>query len=168
MRSTSIEAYLTIKKNGLLKKTQWEVYDALATHGPMTQNECFLSICNSLNQDFLNKPSYTPAFAKLAKKGCIVALGERECGVSGFKCLEWDITDKLPAKVPRKPSEKELMMARIELLEMEIARLNARGDDEEVKNSRYYKSMREAIGAEVATSKIKFKNNIKYLQKLTL
>jgi len=43
-RDTSIEAYRTIKANGLLSKRRLQVYEYLFNHGPATAKEIFVLV----------------------------------------------------------------------------------------------------------------------------
>lgn len=98
VRHTSLEAYEEIKQNGLLGERQFQVYETLAKSWleagkALSQAECWKLIEATVETD---RPSITPRFAELEKKGLVEPCGERECAVTGKNVLVWKITNNLP------------------------------------------------------------------------
>lgn len=113
IRDTSIEAYNTIKANGLLSERRFEVYEALYFFGPMTQTQVSARIKHALAH------SITPRFAELKHMGVIIEVGEVICETTGMNVILWDVTKNLPTpldkKRPKIEIEKELISAIVSL-----------------------------------------------------
>lgn len=92
-RRTSIDAYNTIKSNGLLSKRKWEVYTCLYEHGPLTQREA---------TDLLKAEgsSITPRFAELERLGVIAGVGQK-ISSTGMTVDLYDVTDRIPFKAEK-------------------------------------------------------------------
>jgi hypothetical protein len=121
MRHTSIEVYNQIKREGLLEKFRWKVYETVFHNGPMTQNECWRAIVKENGPT--NKPSVTPQFAPLTRMGVIHEIGERNCNVSGRNCLIYDVTNRLPQKIEKKKTKDQIikeLRAEIDQLKREL------------------------------------------------
>ena len=99
VRDTSIDAYLTIKENGLLNKNQQQVYETLFNKGSMTCSEVLQYLNLQTNQ--------SGRFTELKEKGVIKEVGKRECRVTGHRVYLWDVTSELP-KTKRQRSKKHL------------------------------------------------------------
>jgi len=110
VRQTSIDVYLKIKENGLLPKMQSVIFERLYNHGPMTAAECM--------QDLHLPSNQSGRFTELRKKGVIQEIGKRHCTVTGHKVIEWDVTDRLPARKPEasKPDKRKEAIRIIEHL----------------------------------------------------
>jgi len=110
VRMTSIEAYNDIRDNGLLGKLQFEVYEVLYNHGPLTQGELWSRFFPNAQRH-----SIAPRFAELKDRGVVVEVGERPCQITGVNSIVWDVTDHLPTA----PVEKQRGARKIltELLE---------------------------------------------------
>ena len=119
MRTTSLEAYHAIKRDGLLAGLLWTIYDLLFTNGPLTQNETHRLLAGT--KGFMNKPTITPRFAELERKGVVAPVGKRLCAVSGNVCLAYDVTAHLPDNRPRKKRPCEVIAG----VQRECARLQA-------------------------------------------
>lgn len=91
-RQTSIEAYNTIKENGLLSKRRWEVYQTLYEHGPLSQVETSFSLRGKLDWGI------NPRFSELKKMGLIIEVGKTIDPRTGQTVLLWDVTSNLPKK----------------------------------------------------------------------
>lgn len=94
VRDTSIEAYRTIKENGLLSKRRWQVYDVLFHHGPLTVGELWAW---HLKDQGIQLNSISPRTSELLNFGVITEIRERKCRSTGNLSIEWDVTSRLPA-----------------------------------------------------------------------
>jgi hypothetical protein len=99
IRETSIEAYRTIKENGLLSRRRWQVYECLFEYGPLTRNE--ISKYLSKNLIKINSNLVSSRLVELREMGVIVEIKERICSITGMTVIEWDVTKKLPAKIKK-------------------------------------------------------------------
>ena len=100
-RSTSIEAYHTIRDNGMLSRRRFEVYETLFHYGPMTANETFVQIARQ--RPGMRFDSNTHArFTELRDMGVAAELGARPCSITGMNAILWDVTDRLPVALERK------------------------------------------------------------------
>lgn len=104
-RATSIEAYNTIKENGLLSKMRWRVYDTLFTFGPQTSGEVFTKMNGG--DPVKSLTGSRARLTELRDLGCIEELGVRKCTVTGHTAIEWAVTTSLPVK-PIRPEPKDL------------------------------------------------------------
>lgn len=98
-RKTSIEAYNTIKENGLLSKRRLEVYEALFEFGPCTGGELFRK-ANAKQKNIPNANIVT-RLGELRRVGVVAEVGERKCAATGMNVIVWDVTDKLPLKLEK-------------------------------------------------------------------
>lgn len=80
IRNTSVDAYITIKNNGLLSAKRWIVYHILFEHGPLTGME----VRARLNE--------------LRALSVAEEQGVRVCSVTGMRVILWDVTQRLPVK----------------------------------------------------------------------
>lgn len=95
IRETSLEAYKEIRRNGLLKKRQLEVYTALFERGPSTATEIFYALSKSRNPSHSN---VTTRLGELRDKGVVREVQKRRCTVTGKMVIEWETTNRLPIK----------------------------------------------------------------------
>ena len=101
VRETSIEAYNTIKENGLLSERRWRVYDIVYTHGP---------IIGSMVADYYRKKygrtsaseTIRNRLTELRDMGSIKEIGKSLDHNTGMKVILWDVTAKLPVKLDKK------------------------------------------------------------------
>jgi hypothetical protein len=116
-RRTSIEAYERIKREGLLKKAEWEIYDTVYKHGPMTSGDAFLIINGNSPRKCLTQSR--ARFTGLRDKGVLEEVGEGVSKSTGYGGYLWDVTDDLPRKVEKKlgPTRKEVFKAMHDLLD---------------------------------------------------
>lgn len=99
-RATSAEAYQEIKDSGLLSKRRFDVYEELYLGGPGTQTEVVHRLWAKIpGKKMVGQPSFTPRFAELERLGVIVETGERQCTITGKRCIEWETTTNLPVKL---------------------------------------------------------------------
>jgi len=73
----------------------WRIYNQLYQSPRKTPNETVALIEQSLGRR-VNKPSYTPRFAVLAKARVLNDLGTRRCSISGKECHYYEITNFVP------------------------------------------------------------------------
>lgn len=99
IRDTSIEAYNTIKNNGLLSERRFQVYEVLFAHGPATAME----LRRFFPKGFVDS-QIRARLNELRQLGCARESKERPCSVTGMNVIEWEVTDKLPVKFEK--SEK--------------------------------------------------------------
>lgn len=95
-RPTSIDAYNTIKNNGLLSRARWEVYDALFEIGPATAMQIF----EHLSKKFQSKVAAN-VYARLGELrdvGCVFEKGEIICSRTGMTVILWEVTERIPVK----------------------------------------------------------------------
>jgi len=108
IRQTSIDAYNEIKKNGLLGKRQWQVYEIVSEHGPLTMNQMFRKIDEQTNHcNPMNHGSFGTRLSELRNLGVIEEFKEDTCPITGRKVIFWDVTDKLPKKLIKKQTTKK-------------------------------------------------------------
>jgi len=122
MRRTSIEAYEKIRDEGLLSKMRWIVYDLLFAHGPATAAELASRFPPSVGGRG-QAGNVHARLGELRDVGCVAEIGERECTITRNNVILWDVTDGLPKKFERRPSERDALRAKIADLETENARL---------------------------------------------
>lgn len=95
VRQTSVDTYNEIKEKGLVGRLQFEVYDAIYKHGPITQGE-LMKIAFEAREN--TAMTIRPRFAELERLGTIEIVDKRPCKVTGRECLVWDVTGTLPEK----------------------------------------------------------------------
>jgi hypothetical protein len=124
MRTTSLEAYEKIKRDGLLCRSRWQVYDVLFRFGPMTQAEVVAKLREE-NGD-VNKPSITPRFAELEIRKVVHVVERRHCRVTGETCQVYDVTDYLPEQPATPTNRRETIMAEVRRLRLEVESLRTK------------------------------------------
>jgi hypothetical protein len=117
IRSTSIEAYNTIKDNGLLSKRRWEVYDWLFHNGPSYANKVWREINPHANNGVV-----TTRFSELKAMGLVREVGETIDERSGMACILWDVTADLPRKISKviNPTRNDIINELSELIEIAL------------------------------------------------
>lgn len=114
IRETSIEAYRTIREEGLLSQRRFQVYDLLYQHGPCTANEL---VNRTGRTSSLGNQNIVTRLGELREMGCVKELGTRQCNVTGMRVIVWDVTSNLPRKLERELSRSRKAI-RTELLEL--------------------------------------------------
>lgn len=99
-RQTSIEAYNTIKENGLLSLRRWQFYDVLFRFGPLTQNECARKV-ELVYKTKLSESGIGSRLSELRTMGVVQEVGKRRDSITGMKNILWDCTKKLPIKLEK-------------------------------------------------------------------
>jgi hypothetical protein len=125
VRQTSIEAYNEIRESGVLGKLQWQVYQALYEHGPMTERELYERFFTAYQ-----RPSITPRLSELQAMRRIRAVEVREDHITGRHCISWDVTDEFGVPLPVKETKDQIIARqalRIAELEAQVATLSKRG-----------------------------------------
>lgn len=120
VRETSIEAYNTIRDQGMLSRRRWQTYDGLYKHGPCTGNELIKKIINedSGYHAFRTQTNILTRLGELRDMGCVKELGETTCSITKMKVILWDVTGVLPKKLTReiKETTKEKLSRAIEVI----------------------------------------------------
>ena len=103
MRETSLEAFRKIRDEGLLSERRFQVYATLYKYGPCTANELAknfhlmnFNLAKNVNMNIVTR------LGELRDAGVAREVRERECSVTGMRVIEWDVTDGLPVKPPKK------------------------------------------------------------------
>lgn len=109
IRQTSIDAYKKIKADGTLSKRRLEALEAVVfTGGNKTHNELQKWLCDTYPT--LYPPNYrnnmVARLGELRDRGVIRETGERECTLSGIRCITWESTDEQPLEIPAEVEEK--------------------------------------------------------------
>lgn len=112
IKPTTLDAFQEINANGLLRRTQLDVYNAIyASPTPVTASE----VTHMLMKRPQMHPSYHPALTALAEKGVIRSPGKRACRITGYQAEEWEVQPHLPAPIPKKirlrPTDAEMKEA---------------------------------------------------------
>jgi hypothetical protein len=117
VRETSAEAYHSLEESGVLSVGRWEVYQDVFHNGPTTSGESL----NRLNTKTSIPSQKRARFTELRAMGLLKEIGVRACAVTGFRAIEWDVTERAdPLPLPKKKSAKACLKeaeARIEALE---------------------------------------------------
>lgn len=104
VRRTSYETYYQIKREGLLSKTRWLVYDALfPAKEPVTGSELrqmmALRVANT-NSNVITR------LGELRDAGVVCEMPVRKCRVTGRSVVTWMTTDGMPKKRDKKEFSK--------------------------------------------------------------
>lgn len=102
MRQTSVEAFHTIRDNGLLSKRRWQVYEYVYTFGPCSAGDAV----QALSKTGIGHSSVTPRFAELQELGLFTDVGTKKDPKTQQTVIVWDVTDKLPLKFEKPQKEK--------------------------------------------------------------
>lgn len=101
-----------------------EVYSALFKAGPMTANEVFVHLYGQTGGPKNAASNSAARFSELRDMGVIKEVGVRSCRVTGMNVIEWDVTSRLPVKIQKRETNKQIIVR----LEREIARLREAQD----------------------------------------
>lgn len=112
-RTTSIEAYHKIRDAGLLSKRRFEIYEILVFNGPLTASEIELLIQGDKSPS--RGSNVHARLCELREMGVVVERGLTVCPVSHMTVIAFDVTDKLPSKVPKKITTREKIATLTEL-----------------------------------------------------
>lgn len=107
IRETSIEAYNEIKANGILTKMKFETYRLLFRYGPMTANQLMAKAkLLAPYKTHQSIESLGRRLSELRDQGAVKELGKIVCPISGHKCIQWDVTSRIPVKLEKPQKEK--------------------------------------------------------------
>lgn len=123
VRQTSIETYNQIKKGQYFTKTRWEAYDLLFKYGPLTASELYAKAKEVMGNPNL-RDNHQKRLPELREMGVVVELGTKICSETGRNVILWDVTDRLPVKLGKKPTTKEskkVLIQKIEELKQSIS-----------------------------------------------
>ena len=95
----SLEAYRTIKENGLLKKLNWQVYDFLWHHGPRTTRD----VTESLR--IRDNGTTSGCITRLKEAGVVEEVGTKVCETTGMTVSLWSVTNRLPQALKREKKD---------------------------------------------------------------
>lgn len=98
MRQTSIEAFNAIRDNGLLTGLQFEIYEILFQHGPMTAGEAAQVYRSRHAHTNRQRNEIAKRVSDLRAFGVVREIGSRPCRATGMRVLVWDVTDRLPER----------------------------------------------------------------------
>tara|TARA_R110002012_G_scaffold128149_1_gene280393 strand:- start:1164 stop:1586 length:423 start_codon:yes stop_codon:yes gene_type:complete len=97
IRQTSINCYNKIKREGLLSKMRFKVYEAILNNAPCTSGEAFATMTTKENQISQSRARFT----ELRELGVIYEVQNRKCSITGMNVIEWDLTDRLPLNIKK-------------------------------------------------------------------
>jgi hypothetical protein len=100
-RTTSVQAFHTIQSNGLLSKARFNVYRALYQDGPVTRNE-LSAILEARWGIRINPNLVSSRLNELRAMGVALEAGNKVCPITGMTTINWDVTDQLPGKPPKR------------------------------------------------------------------
>jgi hypothetical protein len=114
VRDTSIEAFRTIRDNGLLSKRRMQVYEYLFKHGPCDAR----SMAEALAKEHgVKVDSFQPRIAELIRVGVVSKVGEVSNPKTGHTVEVFDVTSALPVKFYRDSLKQKLAGLGISKLE---------------------------------------------------
>jgi DNA-binding Lrp family transcriptional regulator len=101
IRDTSVEAFNTIKANGLLSEKRERVYRILYTFGPLIGSEV-----SQKYTDLFGKTSASETIrnrlTELRDLGVVKEIGKQLDSKTGMKVILWDVTSSLPKPKPKR------------------------------------------------------------------
>ena len=101
-RRTSIDAYNTIKENGLLSQRRLQVYEFVFKNGPCTARQA----TKAMIRQGLNSGSVSTRFSELRNVGVLEEVGETTDEETNQTVILWDVTDNLPIKFEKSKKRK--------------------------------------------------------------
>lgn len=104
-RQTSREAYNSIVHGNLLSRMRLETYELLFFFGPMTASELLVK-GRQIHGMKSQRDNYQKRLGELRDSGVAYEVRERKCYITGRHVIEWDVTDKLPEKLPPRPKRQ--------------------------------------------------------------
>lgn len=100
IRRTSVEAYHKIRTQELLSPVRFKIYGWLFQNGPATANEIFQGVFGEQRKTNAN---VCARLNEMREMGVVSEIGERICRVTKQNVILWDVTDRLPKKLEKKP-----------------------------------------------------------------
>jgi hypothetical protein len=104
-RQTSIDCFNQIKKEGLLSKMRFHVYESIFLKSKQTAGE--LSEFLNLTGIKIRHGSVNGRLTELRDLGVIYEKDVRACKVTGRNVIEWDLTNRLPITVKNTKKTKK-------------------------------------------------------------
>jgi len=101
VRKTSIDVYNEIKASGLLSKRRLEVYEVVYGNGPLTANEVVEIVTKKYNRSYSSNVNAYARLNELRDSGVVAEMGVKPCPITGNNVIVWDVTDSLPAPLPK-------------------------------------------------------------------
>jgi len=103
IRQTSIECYNQIKREGLLSKMRFKVFEAILKNAPCTSAEVLATMLSKNSAITSSRARFT----ELRELGVIYEVQNRKCNITGRTSIEWDLTDKLPVNLKKTNKTKK-------------------------------------------------------------
>lgn len=134
-RTTSIEVYHKIERDGLLSALRFQIYQVLFKDGPLTASE----IAQRINRP---RDSVSPRLMELKDRNAVKEVEVRACGVTRENVLTFDVTDQIPTPGPRNGLRREFWIVGTQAFMDESAANQAAGSMLEIIPVRELKSVK--------------------------
>lgn len=121
IRSTSLEAYNTIRANGSLGRMMWTAYDIVYRHGPKTVNE-IMQIAKKENPEMTHQSMETihKRLSDLTRMGLLRECGTMKCPITGFTVVIREVTNEdTPSKPDKIPLKKQIEQLKQQVIQLE-------------------------------------------------
>ena len=105
MRQTSVDAYNTIKENGLLSAKRWRVYSILFNNGPLIGSEV-ARIYFQLYGKTAASETIRNRLTELRNSGVVTEMGKALDRNTGMTVILWEVTKNLPINFEKPKVEK--------------------------------------------------------------
>ena len=100
----SRRTYQAIVANGLLSRGYLKIYSHIYEHGATTRNKLDMALCPGKANPWPSR-----RLVEMERMGALTVVGQDNTGE--HQCDLWDLTERLPVKLEKKPSSKEAMRA---------------------------------------------------------
>lgn len=91
MRTTSLEAYETLKQTGVQRTLQSEILDIFRADGPMTAGEAARLYADSNPGTGRSRNEIAKRISELKNRGELVEVGTRKCTETGRNVIIWSV-----------------------------------------------------------------------------
>ena len=118
----SRRTYQAIVANGLLSRGYLKIYSHIYEHGATTRNKLDMALCPGKANPWPSR-----RLVEMERMGALTVVGQDNTGE--HQCDLWDLTERLPAKVEKKPSFKESMRRGLKEIVGELDSLESQVDD---------------------------------------
>jgi hypothetical protein len=98
----SRRTYQAIVANGLLSRGYLKIYSHIYEHGATTRNKLDMALCPGKANPWPSR-----RLVEMERMGALTVVGQDNTGE--HQCDLWDLTERLPVKLEKKPSSKEAM-----------------------------------------------------------
>lgn len=95
LRTNSLEAYEAVKKNGVLNKSCFEVYEAIAQLGGASTEQAGRRVLEKVGGERKANPNIHPRILDLEEMGMVKDSGRFCINPSGQRAAIWEITDRV-------------------------------------------------------------------------